>query len=138
MLILKFVVFSRSLAIVNGAVQHGVDQHKAGNTSSWGIVRSRKARYHYGIAVSELFRTMVHPLHKRYIDPYTGYPMCRDRMHWTIKKVSQSDTYPSFPSNSFERGTICIKGSASRKHFIVHLQSSTQPNCKSNFLSETK
>jgi len=75
-----------STAIVDGAVQHGVDQHKAGNTSSWGIVKSRKARYHYGISVSVLFRPVVHPIRKRYIDPFTGYPMCRGRMHWAIKK----------------------------------------------------
>ena len=78
----------RATAIVLGAVQHGVHQHEAGNTSSWGIVESRKARYNYGISVAEVYRPIIHPRHKRYIDPFTGIAMCMNRMKWLIRKVT--------------------------------------------------
>ncbi|KAF8435602.1 hypothetical protein BGX38DRAFT_122554 [Terfezia claveryi] len=75
-----------STAIVLGAVQHGLHQHEAGNTSSWGIVESRKSRYNYGIRVSEVYRPHIHPHLKRYTDPYFGIPMCKGRMKWIIRK----------------------------------------------------
>lgn len=75
-----------AIAIVLGAVQHGLHQHLAGNTSSWGIVESRKSRYNYGISISEAYRPHIHPPYKRYLDPFFGIEMCTGRMNWLIKK----------------------------------------------------
>ncbi|KAF8462032.1 hypothetical protein BDZ91DRAFT_735753 [Kalaharituber pfeilii] len=75
-----------ALAIVIGAVNHGVQMHLSGETSWRGIVNSRKARYSYGISVAEAFRFGFHPANKLVMDPFFGIPMCRDRMEWFIRK----------------------------------------------------
>ncbi|KAF8420259.1 hypothetical protein EV426DRAFT_613029 [Tirmania nivea] len=75
-------------AIVFGAVEHAVRMHNSGSSSSsqWGIVESRKARYHYGIEVVEPFRFGIHPQHKLVMDPIFGIPVCVGRMDWLISK----------------------------------------------------
>ncbi|KAF8439648.1 hypothetical protein BGX38DRAFT_1273225 [Terfezia claveryi] len=73
-----------AVAIVLGAVKHGIRMHRAGK-SQWGIVESRRARYHYGISIIEPFKFGVHPRSKRAMDPIFG-PVCVDRMDWLIRK----------------------------------------------------
>ncbi|RPB20864.1 hypothetical protein L211DRAFT_892519 [Terfezia boudieri ATCC MYA-4762] len=68
-----------AVAVVLGAVKHGVYMHRAGTgkTSQWGIVGSRRARYHYGIKVAEPFKP-GHRHTKRVMDPHLGIPICID------------------------------------------------------------
>jgi len=83
------IPFTRAAAIVRGALKHGVRMHLAGATSEWGIVESRRARYHYGIRIAEPFLSGVHPESKLVFDPFLGIPMCMDRMKWLIHKVRE-------------------------------------------------
>ncbi|RPB20863.1 actin-like ATPase domain-containing protein [Terfezia boudieri ATCC MYA-4762] len=75
-----------AVAIVLGAVKHGIHMHGAGKKSQWGIVESRRARYHYGISIIEPFKFGVHPRSKLAMDPIFGGPVCLDRMDWLIRK----------------------------------------------------
>ncbi|KAF8439647.1 hypothetical protein BGX38DRAFT_1273224 [Terfezia claveryi] len=86
-------------SIVLGAVKHGVYMHRAGTgkTSQWGIVGSRRARYHYGIKVAEPFKP-GHRHNKRVIDPHLGIPICVDRMKWLIQKGAPIREQVGIPS----------------------------------------
>ena len=72
-----------------------------GKASQCGIVESRRARYHYGIAIIEPFQFGIHPQRKLAMDPLFGTPVCLDRMEWLIRKVSQlCILQPLTPSSS--------------------------------------
>jgi hypothetical protein len=86
-----------TLAIVLGAVEHGVAMHRAGDTSGIGpclgsMVQSRKARFHYGVSLAEPFDPDIHPLRKAHISPLTGHLICSGRMSWFVKKGEELRT----------------------------------------------
>ena len=104
-------MFIRAAAIVKGAVAHGAHMHETGgNSTSWGIVQSRKARYHYGITVSEPFRPNIHPLNKLFMDPWFGIPMCGDRMKWLIRKVGYRSSDICSPLTALKKGENMRQG----------------------------
>ena len=83
------------------------------NSAKWGIVESRKARYHYGITIAEPFRPGIHPPHKLYHDPFFGIPMCSGRMKWLVRKVGYLVLRHLSPADKTERERTCIKASES-------------------------
>ncbi|KAI5782090.1 hypothetical protein DFH27DRAFT_656534 [Peziza echinospora] len=82
---------NQALAIVLGALSHGVRMRNlcdnSGSTPCEGsLIQSRKARYNYGISISEPFFYEHHPIEKMAIDMVTGMCICKGRMLWMIRK----------------------------------------------------
>ncbi|KAI5807598.1 hypothetical protein DFH27DRAFT_511334 [Peziza echinospora] len=86
-----------ALAIVLGAVEHGVAMYRAGDISGTSpcvgsMVQSRRARFHYGISLSEDFDPKKHSRKKRQFNPLNGEFMCTGRMSWLVKKGEELRT----------------------------------------------
>ena len=65
-------------AVVRGAVLRGLESAE--------LVRSRKARYHYGILVTHVFDPKRHSLENKYYEHYEDVDKAKNQIHWHVRK----------------------------------------------------
>ena len=103
----------RALAIVLGALSHRVRMRNlcdnSGSTPCEGsLIQSRKARYNYGISISEPFVSGYHPNEKMATDMVTGMRICTGRMVWIIRKARlNKHPVPSFVIRIINKSYMC-------------------------------